>query len=203
MVELRGFEPLTFCMPCMPVSSDGVALGPVAAGESGFNVWGRLVRSGEACGRWDLVWSWFACPPLPAPSRATDSWDHMACLLLWASSRDRRRSWLRLWSSRFRRSRNDCRQRQSSSHRQERSSSSSSLTSRCSFSEFFSVFQGDQAHEGASQIFPGQACHCRRHDDPQDQPLIEAVVSQRTCCGQPDPNQDCVTLTAQDSPLPR
>jgi hypothetical protein len=60
MVELRGFEPLTFCMPCMPVSSDGVALGPVAAGESGFNVWGRLVRSGEACGRWDLVWSWFA-----------------------------------------------------------------------------------------------------------------------------------------------
>ena len=57
MVELRGFEPLTFCMPCIPVSSEGVALGPVAAGESGFNVWGRLVRSGEAWGRWDLVWS--------------------------------------------------------------------------------------------------------------------------------------------------
>jgi hypothetical protein len=29
MVELRGFEPLTFCMPCSRVSSDGVALGPV------------------------------------------------------------------------------------------------------------------------------------------------------------------------------
>jgi len=32
IVELRGFEPLTFCMPCMPVSSDGVAACRVVAG---------------------------------------------------------------------------------------------------------------------------------------------------------------------------
>jgi hypothetical protein len=37
-VELRGFEPLTFCMPCSRVSSDGVVLGPVAAVQSGSNV---------------------------------------------------------------------------------------------------------------------------------------------------------------------
>ena len=37
-VELRGFEPLTFCMPCSRVSSDGVALGLVPAVQSGSNV---------------------------------------------------------------------------------------------------------------------------------------------------------------------
>ena len=49
MVELRGFEPLTFCMPCIPVSSDGVALvrlprvnGVTATG----NVALRLAESG-------------------------------------------------------------------------------------------------------------------------------------------------------------
>ena len=31
LVELRGFEPLAFCMPCIPVSSDDVALGLVTA----------------------------------------------------------------------------------------------------------------------------------------------------------------------------
>jgi hypothetical protein len=39
------------CMPCMPVSSDGVALGPVTADQSGFDVWGRLAQSGETWGR--------------------------------------------------------------------------------------------------------------------------------------------------------
>ena len=63
-VELRGFEPLTFCMPCMQVSSDGVALGPVTAVQSGFSVWGRLVRSGEIGTRWSLVWYWIAGPPV-------------------------------------------------------------------------------------------------------------------------------------------
>jgi hypothetical protein len=58
-VELRGFEPLTFCMPCSRVSSDDVVLGPVAAVQSGSNVWGRLARSGGIWGRWYLVWSWF------------------------------------------------------------------------------------------------------------------------------------------------
>ena len=32
-VELRGFEPLTFYMPCRPILSDGVAVGRVRAGQ--------------------------------------------------------------------------------------------------------------------------------------------------------------------------
>jgi hypothetical protein len=63
MVELRGFEPLTFCMPCSMVSSDGVALGPVTADQTGSGVWGRLAQSGGIWGRWDLVWSGFTGPP--------------------------------------------------------------------------------------------------------------------------------------------
>ena len=63
MVELRGFEPLTFCMPCSMVSSDGVVLGLVTAVQSGSDVWGRLARSGEIWGRWYLVWSWFCRIP--------------------------------------------------------------------------------------------------------------------------------------------
>ena len=72
-VELRGFEPLTFCMPCSRVSSDSVALGPVTALQSSFDVWGRLARSGGIWGRWSLVWSWFAGPPgrSAAPRRVT------------------------------------------------------------------------------------------------------------------------------------
>jgi hypothetical protein len=37
-VEPRGFEPLTFCMPFMPVSSDGIALGPITAGQADIGV---------------------------------------------------------------------------------------------------------------------------------------------------------------------
>jgi hypothetical protein len=62
-VELRGFEPLTFCMPCMLVSSASVALGLVVADQSGFGVWGRLAGSGEIGVRWSLNWSWM--PDLP------------------------------------------------------------------------------------------------------------------------------------------
>ena len=35
---------------------------PVAAGQSGSDVWGRLTRSGEIWRRWSLVWSWFGVP---------------------------------------------------------------------------------------------------------------------------------------------
>jgi hypothetical protein len=35
------------CMPCMQVSSDAGALGPVTAVQGGFGVWGRPARSGE------------------------------------------------------------------------------------------------------------------------------------------------------------
>ena len=58
MVELRGFEPLTFCMPCSTILSDDVALGPVTALQSRFSVWLRLVGSGGIWGRWCLVWYW-------------------------------------------------------------------------------------------------------------------------------------------------
>jgi hypothetical protein len=58
-VELRGFEPLTFCMPCSTVSSDSVALRPVTALQSSSIVRGRLARSGKIGAGWSLVWSWF------------------------------------------------------------------------------------------------------------------------------------------------
>jgi hypothetical protein len=49
---------LIFCMPCRPVSSDGVALRLVTAVQSGFGVWGGLARSGGIWVRWSLVWYW-------------------------------------------------------------------------------------------------------------------------------------------------
>ena len=55
-MELRGFEPLTFCMPCSTIPSEGVALGPVTADQDRFRIWGRLARSGVAWGRCHLVW---------------------------------------------------------------------------------------------------------------------------------------------------
>ena len=48
----------------MPVSSDGVALGPVTGVQSRSGVWGRLVRSGEIWGRWYLDWFWFSDLPI-------------------------------------------------------------------------------------------------------------------------------------------
>ena len=69
MVELRGFEPLTCCMPCSMVSSDSVALGPVTAGQGGFDVWEGLARSGESGG----VGPWFGpgLPDLPVKGGST------------------------------------------------------------------------------------------------------------------------------------
>jgi hypothetical protein len=46
-------------MPCMPVPSDRVALGPVTGDQGGSGVWGRLAQSGGIWGRWYLVWHWF------------------------------------------------------------------------------------------------------------------------------------------------
>jgi hypothetical protein len=46
MVELRGFEPLTFCMPCMAVSSDNVGVGRITAGQKDIGVWlGRALSA--------------------------------------------------------------------------------------------------------------------------------------------------------------
>jgi hypothetical protein len=58
----RSIEPLTFRIPCMPVSSDGVVLGLVAADQGGFDGWRRLSGSGGIWARWYLAWSWFAGP---------------------------------------------------------------------------------------------------------------------------------------------
>jgi len=63
MVELRGFEPLTFCMPCSTIPSDGVALGPITTDQNAFDVWGRLAWSDQIWGRWYWVWYWFTGPP--------------------------------------------------------------------------------------------------------------------------------------------
>jgi hypothetical protein len=45
-VELRGFEPLTFCMPCLAAPSDVIALGRITAGQEDICVWGRRALSG-------------------------------------------------------------------------------------------------------------------------------------------------------------
>ena len=68
MVELRGFEPLTFCMPCSTLSSEGVASSPVIAGQDPFSVRGRLARSVGIWGRWYWVRCWFT--GLPGQGRA-------------------------------------------------------------------------------------------------------------------------------------
>jgi hypothetical protein len=53
---------MTHCTPCIPVSSDNVALGLVTADESHCRVWGRLapvgrnLGAGAAPGRTDLTW---------------------------------------------------------------------------------------------------------------------------------------------------
>jgi hypothetical protein len=37
-VKLMEFEPLTSCMPCLAVSSDGIASGRITAGETAIGV---------------------------------------------------------------------------------------------------------------------------------------------------------------------
>jgi hypothetical protein len=57
-VELRGFEPLTSCMPCLTVPSDAVAPGRVTAGQGNSVV--RLGRTPSAVvrGRCHLACHW-------------------------------------------------------------------------------------------------------------------------------------------------
>jgi len=62
--ESEGRPSACHAVPCRPVSSDGVVLGLVAAVQSGFDVRGRLAGSGGIWGRWHLVWSWPAGPPV-------------------------------------------------------------------------------------------------------------------------------------------
>ena len=41
-----GTRSLILSMPCMPISADGIAVGPVATFQSRYHDWGRLARSG-------------------------------------------------------------------------------------------------------------------------------------------------------------
>lgn len=51
------------CMPCSPVSSDNVVLGPIPAVQGGANVRGGLARSGEIWGRWKMRSASARCSP--------------------------------------------------------------------------------------------------------------------------------------------
>jgi len=57
-VELRGFEPLTFCMPCLRFSSGGVSLDRVPARQGNGLVWQSLAASAVVWGRCHLVRHW-------------------------------------------------------------------------------------------------------------------------------------------------
>ena len=58
--ELRGFEPLTSCMPCLTVSSDGIALGRITAGQRNLGVWVRRAVSVVAWRRCHLDCHWLS-----------------------------------------------------------------------------------------------------------------------------------------------
>ncbi len=62
-VELRGFEPLTFCMPCTVVSSEAVPLSLVLAVQGVTTVRGRRAGSGGTCARSHLLSHWFSDLP--------------------------------------------------------------------------------------------------------------------------------------------
>ena len=47
-VELRGSEPLTFCMPCIAILSECIGSGRVTAGQNDIGVWVRRAVSAVA-----------------------------------------------------------------------------------------------------------------------------------------------------------
>jgi hypothetical protein len=47
-VELRGFEPLTFCMPYIAILSEYIGSGRVIAGQNDIGVWVRRAVSAVA-----------------------------------------------------------------------------------------------------------------------------------------------------------
>jgi len=64
-VELKGFEPLTSCMPCLAVPSGYVSLSRVTAGQGDGHVWLSLAASTVVWGRCHLVCHWL--PDLTRP----------------------------------------------------------------------------------------------------------------------------------------
>jgi hypothetical protein len=63
LVELRGFEPRTSCMPFLaePFGDVEVSLG--LAGQSGYSVWLRPAASEAVCVRSHLISHWYFGPP--------------------------------------------------------------------------------------------------------------------------------------------
>ncbi len=62
-VELRGFEPLTSCMPFLEEPSGHVEVGRLPAGQSRCPVWLCPARSGAVCVRSHLISHWLNGPP--------------------------------------------------------------------------------------------------------------------------------------------
>jgi len=58
IVEIRGFEPLTFCMPFMAILSDGILLSRITAGQNDIGVWVRRAASAVAWMRCHLLCHW-------------------------------------------------------------------------------------------------------------------------------------------------
>ena len=63
LVELRGFEPRTSCMPFLAESSGDVELSLGLAGQSGYSVWLRPAASEAVCVRSHLISHWYCGPP--------------------------------------------------------------------------------------------------------------------------------------------
>ena len=74
LVELRGFEPLTSCMPCLPVPSDGVGLSLVIAGQKATNVWLRRIVSAIAWCSCHLACHWLQVGVSFVTTSAGASW---------------------------------------------------------------------------------------------------------------------------------
>jgi hypothetical protein len=73
-VELRGYEPLTSCMPCLTVPSGGVPLGRVTARQgNGLVRWG-LATSAVVWGALSLTRNWFVTGNRPVFALSGPSW---------------------------------------------------------------------------------------------------------------------------------
>jgi hypothetical protein len=63
LVELRGFEPRTSCMPFLAEPSGDVEVSLGLAGQSGYSVWLRPAASEAVCVRSHLISHWYCGPP--------------------------------------------------------------------------------------------------------------------------------------------
>jgi hypothetical protein len=63
---IRGCNSVHFRTPYTPVSSDGIRLGPAAAGQLGWGVRIRRAAAGGIWGPWHMVWRWASLAPTPA-----------------------------------------------------------------------------------------------------------------------------------------